>query len=327
MWEVSPLTFLFGLQAFILLIVCGLLLVHVRKRKQYAKQLEEKITDLRIVAGTSRRQAREATDKLTELEAKPPKLYGDFLQEQLTATRDYHQDLNPDRDIVLDIAPEVPLERRVTSLRYAFLLAEQDACAVDDEQDWSLLQDKLEKIIAFYGLHEKTNADADDIEDVEQPPQSTETLENMVGEHRDVIDRLRQMAADQQQTIKNLIEQLESTEGDQPELNKSLVDQLSLQQRFIDEARVCTQLLETELDRVITENDQLRQQGSETSELSLSDEDREQLQTLVCDLTNEGKDMLCAIAGLEDENRQLQTRLGGAGFVENEEEQESNLGA
>lgn len=303
MWDINPLSFLFGSQAILLLFICGFLLLHILKRKRYIKQLEDKITDIRILNGTARRKQREAEKKLAELEGQPTQTYPDYIDEHLEATRTYHEALNPDRDIVLDIEPEAPIERRVASLRYALLMAEKEANENAEKSDWTILQSKLEKIIEFYGLK------ADEQE--QNKASTSEPVSSAIGEHQELINRLRRMAADQQETISQLMAQLENEDDLDTGVYDSLKKQLEQQKQFIKESETCIELLETELSRLIDENEVLKTAGGEEEEnVNFSDEDRAHLESLVGELTDKGKQMLCAIAGLESENRELQSKLG-----------------
>ena len=272
MWEINPLSFLFGSQAVLLLFICGFLILHILKRKRYIKQLEDKITDIRILNGTARRKQREAEQKLAELAGRPTQAYPDFLEEQLQSTRSYHEALNPDRDIVLDIEPEAPIERRVASLRYAFLMAEKEGNEDTEQSDWSILQSKLEKIIEFYGLEAATK-------EQEEAP-APESVQAAIGEHQELINRLRQMASDQQETISQLMSELEA-EGDlDTDAYDSLKKQLEQQKQFIKESETCIELLETELNRLIDENEVLKTtEGAPGENVSFSDEDRAQLES------------------------------------------------
>lgn len=82
--------------------------------------------------------------------------YADHVEAQIAATRSQHFSLTPDRDIVLDIAPEAPLERQALALRHAFLIAEKEAvlAGADNDIAWDMLQAKLSQIIQYYGQGE-----------------------------------------------------------------------------------------------------------------------------------------------------------------------------
>jgi len=119
------------------------------------------------------------------------------------------------------------------------------------------------------------------------------------------------MAADQQETIGQLMAQLENDADMDADVYDALKKQLEQQKQFIKESETCIELLETELSRLIEENEVLKTANPEIGEdANFSDEDRAHLEGLVGELTDKGKQMLCAIAGLESENRELQSKLG-----------------
>lgn len=155
MFAVNPLSnwiYLIGFEmAIVLLIASIIFLVHIFSLRRLIKALEEKV----LAQRDSLRGARADRDTLRkELEGRPvgPESYADAVQEQLDATRNRHLSLNPDRDIVLDIAQDAPVERQALALRHAFLIAEREsALAVDgDGIDWGILEAKLAQIIQFY---------------------------------------------------------------------------------------------------------------------------------------------------------------------------------
>lgn len=145
----------------LLFIVCLILLFKVRGLQRFIKALEDKIRALRDSLRSSRSEAKQALAKLAAKESEKPKSYQDHIEDQLEETRNHHLKLNPDRDIVLDIAGGVPVERQVASLRHAFLIAEQEAVlSANGESDWEVLEAKLSQLIAF--LAEESGAAPED---------------------------------------------------------------------------------------------------------------------------------------------------------------------
>lgn len=138
--------------AAVLLLVAIFLLVHVSKLKKLIAMLEEKIKNLRVSMGLAKKDAKEAQEALTEAQKIKPKTYMDFIDEHIEDTRDHHQTHNPDRDIVLDISMDAPIERQAAALRHALLIAEKEACYAGEEgySDWGVLQSKLQQLIQFY---------------------------------------------------------------------------------------------------------------------------------------------------------------------------------
>lgn len=142
--------------AILLLFVSIFLLVHVSNLKKLVASLEKKIGGLRQTLATARKEAADAVKQLAEKASFKPRDYLSYLDEEIERTRNHHLELNPDRDIVLDITPEAPIERQAASLRHAFLVAEKEAryAGEDDESSWDILQAKLQQIISFYAADE-----------------------------------------------------------------------------------------------------------------------------------------------------------------------------
>ena len=152
MQDSNILIYAFGELAIVLLAVCVFLCFHVKSLKKLIVKLEEKVTSLRRSISVSRNETKAALKKLSEKERIKPKQFIDFLDQELDQTLQHHQSLNPDRDIVLDITPDAPIERQAASLRHAFLIAEKEARHAGDKQQssWEVLQAKFQQIIQFY---------------------------------------------------------------------------------------------------------------------------------------------------------------------------------
>lgn len=150
--ESNILVYAFGELALLLLLISGFLMLHVGKLRKLIAALEAKIVSLRTSLGKSRKETKVALKKLSAKEKLKPKEFLDYLDEEIDGTRDHHQTLNPDRDIVLDITPDAPMDRQAASLRHAFLIAEKEARYAGDEtySSWEVLQSKFEQIIQFY---------------------------------------------------------------------------------------------------------------------------------------------------------------------------------
>lgn len=145
--------------AIALLVLCLVLLWHARRQGRAMAALEAEVVALRQTPA-----AVEAVAPVTPVDPEPvpPITTGSadglalLLDEQLEATRRHHEGLGVECDIALDFAPESPLERQALALRYAMLSAEKEALLAALESggaepvDWSLLFDKLGRLIAFY---------------------------------------------------------------------------------------------------------------------------------------------------------------------------------
>lgn len=141
----------FGL---LLLAACLFLLFHVRGLRVLIAALEAKVVSLRNVLRGARSEATEARSELAAMR-RQSRDFADYLEEQITATRNQHLSLQPDRDIVLDIAPDSPLERQALALRYALLIAEKESWEATEGKgcDWEVIGTKLGAIIDFYQQH------------------------------------------------------------------------------------------------------------------------------------------------------------------------------
>ncbi len=78
--------------------------------------------------------------------------YADLIEAQIAATRTFHDTLDSDKDIVLDIDPETPFPRRTAALRYALLMTEKEAlgAAESEAPDWEAITAKYQQIFTFY---------------------------------------------------------------------------------------------------------------------------------------------------------------------------------
>lgn len=149
----SPI-FLYSLAeiALLLLVISIFLIFNIRKSRATIQELENTISKMRKAISKAKKEAKKAIKALAEKNKIKPKEFIDYLDEEIEGTRDFHQTLNPDRDIVLDIAPDASLERQATSLRHALLIAEKEAryAGDDDSSNWDVLQSKFQQIIQFY---------------------------------------------------------------------------------------------------------------------------------------------------------------------------------
>jgi hypothetical protein len=235
--------------AVLLLIVCVFLIYHIGRQKGLVKKLEEKIISLRESLATSRAAVESVQQQLASPEQKGTKAFVEYLDEEIDNTLAYHQQLNPDRDIVLDIAPDSPIERQATSLRHAFLIAEKEAryAGEGEESNWDVLQAKLQQIVQFYESAAANVSEPSDDEGTDLEP----TLDSMI-------------------------------------------------------------------DNALAESAEQRMEIAQT--------EVEHIESLVRDLTHEGKEMLRTIDVLESEKRGLQDKIDGDQSAENEDQQLSAPG-
>lgn len=190
--ESNILLYITGELAILLLVVCVFLLFHVSKLKGLIAKLEAKIVTLRRSMKKSRKEAEKALGKLAEHQKIKPKKFLDYLDEAIDETRSHHQSLNPDRDIVLDISPDAPLERQADSLRHAFLIAEKEAryAGDEDESSWDVLQAKFQQIIHFYETSAAVDIEVDEPELDEANEEELEALRTEVENYKKRITNL-----------------------------------------------------------------------------------------------------------------------------------------
>ena len=392
----STLITLVGLEmAALLLFVCLLLLWHLRGLRRLVAALEGKVIALRDTLRGERAKTVAARQAAAQARA-PQRSYAEYIEEQIALTRNHHLSLQPDRDIVLDIAADVSLARQAMALRNAFLVAEQEAAqaAVDNgDVDWAVLEDKLGRIIEFYQQRDEGEAAAGDDAEAENRRRHLENLERFktlyfdmeqrwqrtqgelagyrqqllalgrglgaeaefeqlldqygrvceefgnllldTGETRpapvpaaavierpsvgrqvianqEEVQRLRNMAVDQHKLILRLKQQLLDAHSleQKDEVIAELHQQLDRQQQFLQESDVCARQLESEVHRLFDENHALQQRLEAGAVAAADPEELARAQSLLTELTDEGRDMLAVIAALESENRGLQEHAG-----------------
>lgn len=128
---------------------------------------------------------------------------------------------------------------------------------------------------------------------------------------QDEIARLRTMAVDQHKMILMLRQQLNNARSAEEKdlVIEELRAQLERHERFLKESELCTQQLEDELERLIGENEALKQ----ICDTAAADTDPApeilRLRKLVDDFTRQSCDMVSAIETLEKDNARLHERL------------------
>lgn len=152
MTESSIIVYVVAELAVVVMAVAVFLIFNIKKLKKVIRKLEIKISNMRKAIKKAQKETKKVKNELAEKNKIEPKDFVDFLDEEIQGTRDFHQTLNPDRDIVLDIAPDASLERQATSLRHALLIAEKEARYAGEEEssNWDVLQSKFQQIIQFY---------------------------------------------------------------------------------------------------------------------------------------------------------------------------------
>lgn len=148
----NSILLLIGLEiAVVLICLMGLVMWRARNLSKTGSALEAKVIELRQSLKGVRSELKVVRAEATPAQSQAD--YGEIIDAQIGATRNHHLGLNPERDIVLDMAMDAPAERRAVSLRHAFLIAEKEAWLASDngrDVDWSVLEAKLGQIIQFY---------------------------------------------------------------------------------------------------------------------------------------------------------------------------------
>lgn len=143
-----------------LLFICVFLLWFLRGRFKLTQSLERKIIELRKKYKQSQHQLKEAKHEIQTLkEIEQGALYKDLLVEQINGTLAHHRSLDADQHIMLDVSADVPPQRQIAALRYSYLLTEQEAelAVANGEPRWSVLEPKLQQLLAMYNRQPATN--------------------------------------------------------------------------------------------------------------------------------------------------------------------------
>lgn len=176
MFESDILFYIAAEVALLLLVICIFLFLHIGNLRKLIRKLEEKVVTLRQTIAEARQETQKALKKLASQSKIKPKNFIDYLDDEIEGTKTHHQSLNPDRDIVLDITPDTPIERQASSLRHAFLIAEKEARYAGDGEvsSWDVLQSKFQQIIQFYESLAPAAEEADEEPDFDEEPEIEE---------------------------------------------------------------------------------------------------------------------------------------------------------
>jgi len=204
----------------VLVIVCLFLLFHARGLKGLISRLQNKISDLVSDLANAKRQFKEAQQAGNNGGS-----YSDQLEVQIDKNREYHQSLSADRDIALDLDSTTPLERKITALRHAVLIAEKEASLAgqDSSPNWNIIQSKFGGFLEFFNQGGTASTGIQSLED-----------------DGDAMEGLQQALSDSYQRIENLekFQQLFFEMEDKWEETKQQADDYfqQLQQLSVDES-------------------------------------------------------------------------------------------
>ncbi len=200
--------------AVVLLFLIGALLFFISGQRRTLGTLEDKILTLRNTLKSARAEVKAARAELTARAGTTGGDFGEIIEEQINITRNHHLSLSPERDIVLDIGPDTPLDRRAVSLRHAFLIAEKEAWLAAEGKaiDWDVLSGKLARIIEFYeqaatpvpAAFPETESDMFDALEIEPEPASVLAEPVVSGTESEELTELRETLANQKRHIENL---------------------------------------------------------------------------------------------------------------------------
>jgi len=132
----------------LLLLICGFLLMHTKNLKGLVGRLQSTLQKLTKDLKKTKQAYKEMESSIPEAAS-----YVDLVEAQLEGNRNYHQTLDPDQDIALDLSPQAPLPRQLASLRHAFLITEKEASLSSDTPEtpnWMVIQAKLGGLMNFF---------------------------------------------------------------------------------------------------------------------------------------------------------------------------------
>lgn len=321
------------------------LIMALRNRKlgKLIRKLQARLEEV-VAQARKHKAAAQALEGAQSASSDPALSYGDFLDEQLEFTRDYHEELGSQQDITLDLDPQTPAQRRTAALRNAFLIAEKEATREEEAFGWDGLAKRYEQILSFnqdyapkddaaqlqqleselvqaknrianlerfkvlyFDLEAEwekckgrasahyaelqtlagTNPSKGALESaLEQYQASYKGLDTALAKgaelpntaagenqnHKQEIQHLRQVAADQHKIIGQLQSQLKNASSDEErtKIVQGLQQELQKQARFMQESETCIKLLEDELNAVNDELELLKSQTKYIAELELN---------------------------------------------------------
>lgn len=193
----------------LIMLLCIFLILHTSKLKKLIKGLQQKVQDLL----TDLQQTKRAYAEMQDLLEEDSSDYPGILDEQLENTREYHQTLNPDRDISLDLAEDTPMPRQIASLRHAFLITEKEAALSGEGNtpNWLVIQSKLAAIIGFF------KSSNPGMQSIEKDADTIPELQNSLQEKHQHIESLEGNLSEAQreaQEIHNGLQEIEVSSED-----------------------------------------------------------------------------------------------------------------
>lgn len=206
------------------LIVClfATVLIFIRNR-----QLRKRIKQLR-----TRLQEAKEPSKDTGESATPTALdisYQERLNQQIENTKEHHFDLGTRQDIALDLDPDAPLPRRTAALRHAFLIAEKEATAIDEQINWDLLASRYQQLLSFNAdyapepdehLQEDLTQARDELQQAQKRINNLERFKAMYFDLEELWEKCRDKADVHYSELKSM-----AAKSEQPEDFHSILEQ------------------------------------------------------------------------------------------------------
>lgn len=271
-----------------LLILIVILLFRTRGLGRLVSRLQNKVqalvTDLK-----------KTKSEMAEMEAQNTEAsYAVLIDEQIELTKEHHESLDPDQNIVLDLVDsDMNSPKHISSLRYAFLLAEKESALSSDTRgpNWDVVQTKLSNIVSFIlggNPPKKQLGDNESADHSTQKIEIDETAEDTLHKHSStevVIERdrpinnselfeLRALAESQKQMIEELEARIKvaSSDKDKTDLINDLQAQLHTQQRYMQESEMCINQIDDELNAAKEKIQTLEKQQPQDSSRTNNDE-------------------------------------------------------
>lgn len=202
-------------------------------------------------------------------------------------------------------------EARAEAERYHQELSALGQSLGASEEFDALLQQYVQVYAGVDGLLEGGGRESGDDAPAQRP-----SVGHLVIANEEEIQRLRNMAVDQHKIILELKRKL--VDADSLEAKDRLIEEMNAQldrnQRFLKESDTCIQQLEADISHLLTENQSLKVAapgvGAQATAAAAStgvdnSDELDLLRGLVTSFTEQSRDMLGAIAVLEEDNRKL----------------------
>ncbi len=210
------------LELFLVLIaLCLFLLFHSRKLKELSKNLQSRIKKLVKDLKTAKAEVKEIKAQL-----EPGTAYKKQINDQLQITRDYHDTLEADQDIALDLDTNVSIERQTAALRHAILIAEKEAAhsSNTEKPNWNVLTSKFSLLLDYYKGGKTTptteqSADSDELATYKQRVENLEKFKQLYFDLEQEWQDAQEKANEYQMQLSSYATQVDDAESFEAILN------------------------------------------------------------------------------------------------------------